>query len=99
MAKKDELGEDYVELVSLMIQEREEYRPDFQTLAQLVEGKKSAEEQERILRSTVLIDQGLLQLLSQAERPLGRKVKLNLGEAMQNSDILRKRQASKKQSK
>jgi len=50
MAKKDELGEDYVELVSLMIQEREEYRPDFQTLAQLVEGKKSAEEQERILK-------------------------------------------------
>lgn len=97
MAKKEEFGEDLVEIVSLMIQEKEEYRPDFKTLSQLVEGKKNAEEQARILRSTVLIDEGLLQLLSKAEKPIGRKVKLNLGTAMQKSDILKKRQASKKQ--
>jgi len=97
MAKKEEFGEDLVEIVSLMIQEKEEYRPDFKTLSQLVESKKNAEEQARILRSTVLIDEGLLQLLSKAEKPIGRKVKLNLGTAMQKSDILKKRQASKKQ--
>lgn len=97
MAKKEEFGEELVELVSLMIQEKEEYRPDFKTLSQLVESKKTIEERERILRSTILIDEDLLSLLSKAEKPLGRKVKLNLGTAMQKSDILKKRQASKKQ--
>lgn len=41
--KKDEFGEGLISLVQLMIQDKEEYRPNFETLSQLAESKLAEE--------------------------------------------------------